>query len=72
MHATHFHIIERSNSKVAKNEQGLKDTVYVPPFESVKVALVMRDYSDASAPYMYHCHILEHENAGMMGQFTVT
>jgi len=23
-------------------------------------------------PYMYHCHILEHEDAGMMGQFTVT
>ncbi|MEL7271712.1 MAG: multicopper oxidase domain-containing protein [Bacteroidota bacterium] len=22
-------------------------------------------------PYMYHCHILEHEDAGMMGQFTV-
>ncbi|MEM6894685.1 MAG: multicopper oxidase domain-containing protein [Bacteroidota bacterium] len=20
---------------------------------------------------MYHCHILEHEDAGMMGQFTV-
>jgi len=22
-------------------------------------------------PYMYHCHILEHEDRGMMGQFTV-
>lgn len=22
-------------------------------------------------PFMFHCHILEHENAGMMGQFTV-
>ncbi|MEM9867368.1 MAG: multicopper oxidase domain-containing protein [Bacteroidota bacterium] len=22
-------------------------------------------------PYMCHCHILEHEDAGMMGQFTV-
>ncbi|PQM56380.1 MAG: hypothetical protein CML39_04910, partial [Rhodobacteraceae bacterium] len=21
---------------------------------------------------MYHCHILEHEDCGMMGQFTVT
>lgn len=26
----------------------------------------------ADAPFMYHCHILEHENAGMMGQFTVS
>jgi blue copper oxidase len=23
-------------------------------------------------PFMFHCHILEHEDAGMMGQFTVT
>ena len=23
-------------------------------------------------PYMFHCHILEHEDAGMMGQFTVS
>ena len=26
----------------------------------------------AEYPYMYHCHILEHEDRGMMGQFTVT
>jgi len=26
----------------------------------------------ADAPYMYHCHILEHEDCGMMGQFTVS
>jgi blue copper oxidase len=26
----------------------------------------------ARVPFMYHCHILEHEDAGMMGQFTVT
>jgi FtsP/CotA-like multicopper oxidase with cupredoxin domain len=23
-------------------------------------------------PFMYHCHILEHEDAGMMGQYTCT
>ena len=71
MHATHFHVIERSNAAVALNERGLKDTVYVPAGESVKVVLQMKDYSDANSPYMYHCHILEHENAGMMGQFVV-
>ena len=26
----------------------------------------------SDAPYMYHCHILEHEDCGMMGQFTVS
>ena len=71
MHATHFHIIQRSDREVPLNERGLKDTVFVPPKESVKVVLVMRDYIDSKSPYMYHCHILEHENAGMMGQFVV-
>ena len=34
--------------------------------------LVRFDYdAPADAPYMYHCHILEHEDCGMMGQFTV-
>ena len=35
--------------------------------------LVRFDYeAKRDAPYMYHCHILEHEDCGMMGQFTVT
>ena len=29
------------------------------------------EYSDPSLPYMYHCHILTHEDMGMMGQFVV-
>ena len=28
-------------------------------------------FADPIHPYMYHCHILEHEDAGMMGQFVV-
>jgi len=24
-----------------------------------------------SSPFMFHCHILEHEDGGMMGQFSV-
>ncbi len=29
------------------------------------------DYADPDSPYMYHCHLLRHEDAGMMGQFVV-
>ncbi len=35
------------------------------------VQVEMTDYTDANIPYMYHCHFLEHEDNGMMGQFTV-
>ena len=29
------------------------------------------DYTDPDFPYMYHCHLLWHEDLGMMGQFVV-
>ena len=35
--------------------------------------LILRfeDYADPDTPYMYHCHLLWHEDQGMMGQFAV-
>jgi len=38
----------------------------------VKVIVKMTDFVDAEHGYMYHCHFLEHEDDGMMGQFAVT
>ena len=37
------------------------------------VRLIMRfeDYADPESPYMYHCHLVRHEDQGMMGQFVV-
>ena len=29
------------------------------------------DYADPAVPYMYHCHMLRHEDEVMMGQFVV-
>ncbi|GAA4525596.1 MULTISPECIES: multicopper oxidase domain-containing protein [Nonomuraea] len=28
-------------------------------------------FTDPATPYMYHCHILRHEDSGMMGQFVI-
>ena len=47
----------------------LKDTVVVAPNERVRLLLDFADYTDPDSPYMYHCHNLEHGDAGMMGQF---
>ncbi len=73
IHATHFMIIERNGSSlnVFENEKGYKDTVYLRGGESVKFIVKMVDYADKNIPYMYHCHFLEHEDRGMMGQFIV-
>jgi len=73
IHATHFLLLDRNGdpSAIAENERGYKDVVHIPPFESVRIILKMVDYSDPDGKYMFHCHFLEHEDAGMMGQFVV-
>jgi FtsP/CotA-like multicopper oxidase with cupredoxin domain len=51
---------------VDDNERGLKDTVRVNPNELVEIAVRFTTYSGR---YMYHCHILEHEDRDMMRPF---
>lgn len=72
IHDVQFRILDRNGRSPDAAEQGLKDTVVVYPGETVRLLLRFEDYTDPDLPYMYHCHILEHEDAGMMGQFTVT
>jgi FtsP/CotA-like multicopper oxidase with cupredoxin domain len=45
-----------------------KDTVNLPPLSKVKIAWMP---DDRTGRWMYHCHILEHHEAGMMGHFEV-
>ena len=47
-----------------------KDTIYVPGNATVRVLVKITQSASRDYPYMYHCHFLEHEDAGMMGQFT--
>jgi FtsP/CotA-like multicopper oxidase with cupredoxin domain len=39
--------------------------------ETVALLMHFTDDADADTPYMYHCHILQHEDQGMLGQFLV-
>lgn len=73
IHGTHFMVLQRNGSisNVSENEKGYKDTVYLAPGDGVKLAVKMTDYSDKTSPFMFHCHFLEHEDRGMMGQFLV-
>jgi FtsP/CotA-like multicopper oxidase with cupredoxin domain len=71
VHNTQFRILDRNGAAPPAGERGLKDTVLVNSQERVRLAVRFDYYSDPEQPYMYHCHILEHEDAGMMGQFTV-
>jgi blue copper oxidase len=51
---------------------GFKDTVLVWPGETVKLAIDFSHGFEGEQFYMFHCHILEHENAGMMLNVKVT
>jgi FtsP/CotA-like multicopper oxidase with cupredoxin domain len=49
-------------------DDGWQDTVLVLPDERVRIQVTFTAYRGL---YLYHCHILEHEDMGMMRNFTV-
>jgi len=71
IHDVQFFLIDRSGSTPSAEELGRKDVVLVPPFDSVMFITKFEDFADTIIPFMYHCHILMHEDDGMMGQFIV-
>ncbi len=72
IHNTQFRIISRNGKRPPLHEAGYKDTAVVNRNEVVRLLVPTGPYADARHPYMYHCHILEHEDGGMMGQFVVS
>ena len=71
VHDIQFQILDRNGAAPAANEAGLKDTVVVRPGERVRIIMRFTDFADPHLPYMYHCHLLNHEDNGMMGHFLV-
>jgi FtsP/CotA-like multicopper oxidase with cupredoxin domain len=72
VHGCSFEIISRNGQSPYIFESGLKDTVLVNKGEIIDIRVIFNDKADKNNPYMYHCHNLEHEDLGMMGQFTVS
>jgi len=71
VHNMQFRLLTRNGKAVPAIEAGYKDTVVVQPGEELRFRVPTGPYVDERHPYMFHCHILEHEDGGMMGQFTV-
>ncbi|MBK6629522.1 MAG: multicopper oxidase domain-containing protein [Flavobacteriales bacterium] len=72
IHDIQFNILERDGVAPDPWESGWKDVVMVPGLQgSVRVITRFDDFADPDMPYMYHCHLLMHEDEGMMGQFLV-
>ena len=76
-HPFHVHgcsfLIERMEGETALPDQrGWKDIVVVDDDDWSEIVVRFDHPATEQYPYMYHCHILEHEDRGMMGQFTVS
>jgi FtsP/CotA-like multicopper oxidase with cupredoxin domain len=70
-HNVGFRVLSVGDQPPAPVQSGYKDTVYVAPRETVRILLKFTDYTDPNWPYMFHCHLLLHEDIGVMGQFVV-
>ena len=68
LHGVQFQILDINGKKPPAGESGWKDTVLVWPGDTVRIIIPFREFPGI---YMYHCHLLEHEDDGMMGQFEV-
>jgi FtsP/CotA-like multicopper oxidase with cupredoxin domain len=75
IHQLHFLLLEYSGVQV--NEPFLRDTVNVPyyngralSYPSVHLRMDFRD-PNIVGTFVYHCHLLEHEDGGMMGTIRV-
>jgi FtsP/CotA-like multicopper oxidase with cupredoxin domain len=74
IHQLHFQVLAIDGQPV--NDPALRDTMDIPywsgsgPYHSITVRM---DFSDPNVvgTFVYHCHILEHEDGGMMGEIQV-
>jgi len=74
IHQIHFKLLEVNGIPVTDND--LRDTIEIPywtgtgPYPSVKVRMDFRDPTIAGT-FLFHCHILLHEDLGMMHKILV-
>ncbi len=71
VHDVQFQVLDIDGEEPSSVLSGWKDTIWLPPNEPVRLIMRFSDYADPDSPYMFHCHMLRHEDEGMMGQFVV-
>jgi FtsP/CotA-like multicopper oxidase with cupredoxin domain len=71
VHDVQFRVLEVNGHTPPPELRGPKDTVFLPNGTTMKLAMRFDGPADPDTPYMYHCHLLYHEDDGMMGQFVV-
>ncbi len=67
IHGTQFQVLSVDGKEPPEKLSGLKDTISLKPGQKARIAVKFAE----KGVYMFHCHILEHEDNGMMGQIKV-
>ena len=70
-HQIQFLILSINGEPPPPEDSGWEDSVLVNADREVVIAARFNTYAAEDVPYMFHCHILDHEDLGMMGQFLV-
>jgi bilirubin oxidase len=72
LHNVPFYVLDINGVAPPPELAGRKDVILVPGGQgTVRLITKFEDFANDSVPYMYHCHMLTHEDGGMMGQFIV-
>jgi FtsP/CotA-like multicopper oxidase with cupredoxin domain len=66
LHGFFFQPLDASGAPLKPIEE--KDTINVPPVTEIKLGV---SYDNRPGTWMFHCHILDHAEAGMMGMLHV-
>ena len=67
VHGALFRILSISGAPPPPHLMGWKDTALVE--DKAELLVAFNRPATRKHPFMYHCHILEHEDAGLMGQY---
>ena len=68
VHQAMFQVLEINRALPPATHAGWKDTVNVPAMGSARIIIRFSDYAGM---YVFHCHVLEHEDQAMMARFDV-
>ena len=71
VHDVQFQVLSVAGREPPPELRGWKDTILLEVRREVRIIARFADHADPNMPYMYHCHLLYHEDQGMMGQFVV-
>ena len=67
VHGALFRVLSIEGSPPPAHLTGWKDTVLVE--DKAELLIAFNQSATRDHPFMFHCHILEHEDAGLMGQY---